>query len=86
MALQFAFFVTTARALPNVSALALAHRARDAGSASALLDALQSFASMMTGAAIAFFNNGTLLPLALLMTASVTISAILHRWMLRSRH
>jgi DHA1 family bicyclomycin/chloramphenicol resistance-like MFS transporter len=80
VALQFCFFVTTARMLPNTSALALAHRRRDAGAASALLGSLQSLAAMTTGAAIAFFTNGTLLPLALIMTASVAIAALLHAW------
>jgi DHA1 family bicyclomycin/chloramphenicol resistance-like MFS transporter len=83
VALQFCFFVTTARVLPNVSALALADRARDAGAASALLGSLQSLAAMITGAAIAIFNNDTLLPLALLMTGSVALAALLHRWTLR---
>jgi DHA1 family bicyclomycin/chloramphenicol resistance-like MFS transporter len=84
--LQFCFFITTARVTPNVSALALAHRARDAGSASALMGALQSLAAMMTGAAIAIFNNGTLLPLALLMTGSVMIAGLLHVWTVRVTH
>jgi MFS transporter, DHA1 family, multidrug resistance protein len=82
--LQFCFFVTTARVLPNLSALALAPHARDAGAASALLGALQSLAAMLTGIAIAVLNNGTLIVLAGLMTGSVTIAALLHRWTMRS--
>lgn len=80
VAMQFCFFITTARMLPNTSALALAHRARDAGAASALLGALQSLAAMSTGAAIALATNGTLLPLAIIMTTSVTLAAVLHIW------
>ena len=80
VALQFVFFLTTARIMPNVSAAALAHHAKIAGSASALLGALQSIVSMFAGVAIATFNNGTLLPLAILMTTSVTIGALLHVW------
>ncbi len=82
--LQFGFFITTARILPTTSALALAHRARDAGAASALLGCLQSLAAMMTGAAIAVCNNGALLPLALIMTSSAGIAALLHLWIARA--
>jgi DHA1 family bicyclomycin/chloramphenicol resistance-like MFS transporter len=83
VALQFCFFVTTARVLPNTTALALAQRAHNAGAASALLGSLQSVVAMLTGTAIAVFTNGTLLPLALIMTTSVAIAALLHRWISR---
>jgi DHA1 family bicyclomycin/chloramphenicol resistance-like MFS transporter len=83
IALQFVFFLTTARIMPNVSAAALAPHARIAGSASALLGALQSLISMCAGVAIATFNNDTLLPLALLMTTSVLIGALIHSWATR---
>ncbi len=79
LGLQFGFFISTARVLPNVSALALASRTRDAGTASALLGALQSVASMITGASIAFLSNGTLVPLGIIMTTSVVLCAVIHR-------
>jgi DHA1 family bicyclomycin/chloramphenicol resistance-like MFS transporter len=84
VALQFVFFLTTARIMPNVSATALAQHAHVAGSASALLGALQSIVSMFAGVAIATFNDGTLLPLAILMTGSVTIGALIHLWAART--
>jgi len=78
--LQFIFFLTTARMMPNVSAAALAPHAQIAGSASALLGALQSIVAMFAGVTIAAVNNGTLLPLALVMTTSVAIAALTHAW------
>ncbi|HTE39398.1 MAG TPA: multidrug effflux MFS transporter [Steroidobacteraceae bacterium] len=83
IAMQFCFFITVARVMPNTSALALAPYSRDAGSASALLGALQSLAAMLTGAAMAIFNNDTLLPLALIMTSSVVVAGLLHRYATR---
>jgi MFS transporter, DHA1 family, multidrug resistance protein len=73
IALQFSFFLCMARVMPNVSALALASHSRDAGSASALLGALQSVAAMLAGLAVAMFNNGTLPPLATVMTSCAFI-------------
>lgn len=78
VALQFVFFLITARVMPNVSALALANHSRDAGSASALLGALQSVAAMIAGLAVAMFNNGTLPPLATVMTCCATICLVAH--------
>jgi DHA1 family bicyclomycin/chloramphenicol resistance-like MFS transporter len=76
VALQFAFFLSTARVMPNVSALALANHSRDAGSASALLGAIQSLAAMLAGLAVAMFNNGTLPPLAGVMLSCAVICVV----------
>jgi MFS transporter, DHA1 family, multidrug resistance protein len=84
LTVQFCFFITTARILPNVSALALASRSRDAGTASALLGTIQSIASMITGMTIAIVGNGTLVPLGIIMTLSVLVCWLVHVW-LRSR-
>jgi DHA1 family bicyclomycin/chloramphenicol resistance-like MFS transporter len=78
LSLQFSFFILTARLLPNCSALALAPRSRDAGTASALLGAIQSFASMITGVAVTVFNDGSLFTLGIVMTASVLICALVY--------
>jgi MFS transporter, DHA1 family, multidrug resistance protein len=80
LALQFSFFVTTARIPPNVSALALAPYAKDAGSASAVMGAVQSVTPMIAGMTIALTNNGTLLPLAIIMSVSMIVCGLLHRW------
>jgi MFS transporter, DHA1 family, multidrug resistance protein len=66
--LQFAFFVMCGRIMPNVTALALAGHARDAGSASALMGSLQSVGPTLSGLAVAQFNTRTLPPLFGLMT------------------
>ena len=69
IALQLAFFVSVARINPNVSALALARHGREAGTASALMGALQSVVSMCAGIAVGVWNDGTVATLALLMIA-----------------
>ena len=84
VALQFGFFLCTARVMPNVSALALASHSRDAGSASALLGALQSVAAMLAGLAVAMFNNGTLPPLAIVMTSCALIGLVTNLLIRRS--
>ena len=80
MLLQFAFFFSTACIMPNASALALTHQARNAGTASALMGGLQSVISMLMGLLLATINNGTLAPLAFLMAGSVLICLLLYRW------
>ncbi|HEX7115382.1 MAG TPA: multidrug effflux MFS transporter, partial [Steroidobacter sp.] len=68
VALQLSFFVSVGRVTPNVAALALAPHGRDAGSASALMGALQSAISTATGFAVAVFNDERLFTLAAIMT------------------
>ena len=80
LTLQFCYFITAARMLPNVSALALAPRVRDAGAASALLGALQSVCAMSAGVAITLFNNSTLVPLGIVMTTCALLCVALHAW------
>ena len=77
VALQFAFFMTTARIGPNVSALALAPFSQNAGSASAVMGAVQSVTAMLAGMAIAIFTNGTLVPIAIIMSASMLVCCLL---------
>jgi DHA1 family bicyclomycin/chloramphenicol resistance-like MFS transporter len=84
LALQFTFFITTARISPNASALALAPFSQNAGSASAVMGAVQSVIAMMGGIAVATFTNGTLVPLGIIMTASMTLCILLHWWMRRT--
>lgn len=68
VALQLSFFVTVGRVTPNVSALALAPHGKEAGAASALMGALQSSLAMLSGFAVATFNDGTVSTLAAIMT------------------
>jgi DHA1 family bicyclomycin/chloramphenicol resistance-like MFS transporter len=68
VALQLSFFVTVGRVTPNVAALALAPHGAEAGAASALMGALQSALAMLSGFAVATFNDGTVSTLAAIMT------------------
>jgi len=75
---QFLFFVTTVRLMPHTAALALASRGQDAGTAAALLGSLQSLVGVLVGIAVTVFNNGSLVPLAVIMTACALAVAIVH--------
>jgi DHA1 family bicyclomycin/chloramphenicol resistance-like MFS transporter len=76
IALQLTFFVSTARTLPHSSALALAPHGQEAGAASAMMGSLQSFIAMFAGMAVAWFNDGTLPTLALLMCGGAALAAL----------
>jgi DHA1 family bicyclomycin/chloramphenicol resistance-like MFS transporter len=76
IALQFCFFISVGRLTPTGSALALAPYAREAGSASALMGALQSALGMLAGVAVALFSDGTLFRLALLLMISALLSVL----------
>ncbi len=62
---------------PNASALSMAPFTREAGSASALMGALQMGIGAMASAAVGFLNNGTTLPLTSVMASSVLIGYII---------
>jgi len=85
LALQFSYFISAARLPPNVSALALAPRVRDAGAASSLMGALQSVCAMSAGFAITVANNNTLVPLAIVMTSCALLCVALHAWVRTGR-
>ncbi len=78
--LQLLFFISVARIGPNVAALALASHGRNAGAASAVMGALQSFVPMLAGIAVAAFGNGTILTLGILMTIAVLLSIVSYVW------
>jgi DHA1 family bicyclomycin/chloramphenicol resistance-like MFS transporter len=78
--LQFLFFLGYASVSPNVSALALAPHAREAGSASALMGSMQSAVSMLAAAAVATFTDGTLRTLAIIMTVGATCAGLSYLW------
>lgn len=83
--LQFLFFLGFASVSPNVSALALAPHAREAGSASALLGTLQSGIAMFAAIAVATFTDGTLRTLALIMTIGAVCAGLSHLWTKKTR-
>lgn len=78
--LQFCFFISVGRSNPNVAALALAPHGREAGSASALMGALQAAVAMIAAGAVAKFNDGTLRTLAIIMTVGAAISVGSFLW------
>lgn len=85
LVLQFAFFMSAASVGPQVSALALADHGRQAGSASALMGAVQSTIGTAGGMAIGALNDGTLLPLAIMLTAGGTGMLASYWWVRRAR-
>jgi DHA1 family bicyclomycin/chloramphenicol resistance-like MFS transporter len=80
VALQLTFFVTVGRVTPNVSALAMAPHGKEAGAASALMGALQSALAMLSGFAVATFNDGTVSTLAAIMTVGGALTWASYLW------
>jgi DHA1 family bicyclomycin/chloramphenicol resistance-like MFS transporter len=80
VALQLSFFVTVGRVTPNVAALALAPHGKEAGAASALMGALQSALAMLSGFAVATFNDGTVSTLAGIMTVGGALTWGSYLW------
>jgi MFS transporter, DHA1 family, multidrug resistance protein len=80
VALQLSFFVTVGRVTPNVAALALAPHGKQAGAASALMGALQSALAMLSGFAVATFNDGTVSTLAAIMTVGGALTWGSYLW------
>ncbi len=78
--LQLSFFVAVGRVTPNVAALALASHGADAGAASALMGALQSALAMLSGFAVATFNDGTVSTLAAIMTVGGALTWGSYLW------
>jgi MFS transporter, DHA1 family, multidrug resistance protein len=74
------FFVTVGRVTPNVAALALAPHGQEAGAASALMGALQSALAMLSGFAVATFNDGTVSMLAAIMTVGGALTWGSYLW------
>jgi DHA1 family bicyclomycin/chloramphenicol resistance-like MFS transporter len=86
VALQLPFFVVVGRVTPNVAALALAPHGADAGAASALMGALQSALAMLSGFAVATFNDGTVSTLAAIMTAGGALTLVSYWWAAAAPH
>jgi DHA1 family bicyclomycin/chloramphenicol resistance-like MFS transporter len=80
VSLQLLFFVTVGRVTPNVAALALAPHGAEAGAASALMGALQSALAMLSGFAVATFNDGSVSTLAAIMTAGGALALLSYLW------
>lgn len=83
VSLQLMFFLGVGRVNPNVSALALAPHGRNAGTASALMGAIQSSLTTFAGVAVAIFNDGTIGTLAAIMTSGATLALLCFLWIRR---
>jgi len=80
VSLQLSFFVAVGRVTPNVAALALAPHGKEAGAASALMGALQSALAMLSGFAVATFNDGTVSTMAAIMTVGGALTWGSYLW------
>lgn len=83
VSLQLMFFLGVGRVNPNVSALALAPHGRHAGTASALMGAIQSGLTACAGLAVAIFNDGTVRTLAAIMTTGAVLALLCYFWIRR---
>ena len=73
----FIFLSCQGFSFPNSSALSLAPFTREAGTASALMGALQMGLGALASAAVGFFNNGTAVPLSAVMAICALISLVI---------
>jgi MFS transporter, DHA1 family, multidrug resistance protein len=84
VALQLSFFVSVGRVNPNVAALALAPHGRAAGTASALMGALQSIVPTLVGISVGYFNDGTVRTLAAIMAITAAAALLSYLWVRRA--
>lgn len=77
----FVYVASLGFIVPNASANALATHGQQAGSASALLGALQFGLATLTGAGISWLHDGSAMPLALLLALCGGGAWSLHRWL-----
>lgn len=82
--LQLMFFLSVGRVSPNVAALALAPHGRNAGTASALMGAIQSLLTTFAGVAVAIFNDGTVRTLAAIMASGAALALLCYLWIRRT--
>lgn len=77
LGLIFCFLLCFGLILPNATGLALEPFSRNAGSASALIGALQMVVGALASASVSYLHNGTVVPMVLMMCASAALSLIL---------
>lgn len=75
----FAFLTSIGWIIPNAAASALAHQTKTAGSAAAMISAIQFSLATVVGALIGLLHDGTGTPLALMMACAGCGSWIAHR-------
>ena len=72
----FIFLSCQGFSFPNSAALSMAPFTREAGSASALMGALQMALGAVASAAVGFFNNGTAVPLAAVICCCALLALV----------
>ncbi len=77
----FAYVASLGFIGPNATAAALATHGQQAGTASALMGALQFGIATLTGAMVGFWHDGTSRPLMLVMGACGVGAWLAHRWL-----
>ncbi len=80
----FIFVASLGFILPNSTALAMAPHGRAAGSASALLGTIQFLAGAAAGALVGIFNDGTVLPMALVIAGCGVAAYLIHLLSIRT--
>ena len=78
--LAWVFLSTQGFAFPNSSALCLAPFTKNAGTASALMGALQLGIGALSTALVSIFNNGTAMPMAVVMCCCAVSSFLVLIW------
>jgi len=68
---------------PNASAIALAQQGRQAGTAAALMGALQFGLGMLSGVVMSVWHDGTALPLVTMMAVFGVLALLLYRYVAR---
>jgi DHA1 family bicyclomycin/chloramphenicol resistance-like MFS transporter len=77
LGLIFCFLFCFASIMPNAMGLALQRFSRNAGSASALIGAMQMIVGALASALVSYLHDGTAFPMALMMCASASTALIL---------
>jgi DHA1 family bicyclomycin/chloramphenicol resistance-like MFS transporter len=80
---MFVYVASLGFVAPNASACALATHGQQAGTASALMGALQFGLATLAGIAISQLHDGTALPLASLLALCGGGAWLVHRWLVR---
>jgi DHA1 family bicyclomycin/chloramphenicol resistance-like MFS transporter len=79
----FAFVTTLGFSFPNMIAGAMAHQAKRAGSASALVGTLQFGAATLAGSLVGLFHNASAVPMAAVIAGCGVLALVLHRVMIQ---
>jgi len=83
LVLQVSFFIAIALVTPHVAALGLAAHGKEAGSASAMMGAVQSVVCTAAGVVVGAVTNLTSFTLALMMTACAACVCLSYVWLRR---